>query len=99
MNVLNVGEQIITFSTTIILSFGVASLLNLVLIKFKRWLVFLLPSLLLILGLVLLVLAIIDQDWGRLGYLLYASIMLILSLGAAISGFLFYFVFTKKVNR
>lgn len=92
----NIVNQIINYGIAILMSFGVASLINLILVKIKRILVFVLPGILFGGGAAMLLMGWIATDWEKVFLILFGTLAMIAFAGAMLSSLLFWFVIKKK---
>lgn len=85
------GAQLLTFGIAILIVFGITYLIDIFLAKVKKILVFALPSLFLIAGILFFVLGLLSDDWGALGFLLYGAFSAIAFVGSLIAGLVMWF--------
>jgi hypothetical protein len=83
-------QQIFTIIVAVLISVLVTYLITFLLIKINKKLTFLLPGILFIGSAIFWILGLIDDTWGALGYLIYASFSLIAAVGALISSLIIW---------
>jgi hypothetical protein len=92
----NVFTQALTFGIPVAIVFGITYLINLWLVKKKKWYVFILPVIFFVIGIVFWALGLIADDWDTLGFIIFGVISALLSVGSLLSALLVYF---KKANE
>ena len=92
----NVFTQALTFGIPVAIVFGITYLINLWLVKKKKWYVFILPVIFFVIGIVFWALGLISDDWDALGFIIFGVISALLSVGSLLSALLVYF---KKANE
>ncbi|HPG42717.1 MAG TPA: hypothetical protein PLJ98_02805 [Acholeplasmataceae bacterium] len=94
--VLNVFTQALTLGIPVAIVFGITYLINLWLVKKKKWYVFILPVIFFVIGIMFWALGLVADDWGAIGFMIYGVLSALLAVGSLLSALLVYF---KKANE
>ena len=89
--ILNVAGQIFTFGIAILFAFGVSYLFDIFLYRLNKKFIFGMPLIFFIAAVVLWILGLLSDDWGALGFLLYASFSTIAFLGSILAALLMWY--------
>ena len=92
----NVFTQALTLGIPVAIVFGITYLINLWLVKKKKWYVFILPVIFFVIGIMFWALGLVADDWGAIGFMIYGVLSAILAVGSLLSALLVYF---KKANE
>lgn len=92
----NVFTQALTLGIPVAIVFGITYLINLWLVKKKKWYVFILPVIFFVIGIIFWTLGLVADDWGAIGFMIYGVLSALLAVGSLLSALLVYF---KKANE
>lgn len=87
----NVVVQMFTFGAAVLVLFGISYGIDIFLYKVKKILVFALPALFLVAGILFFILARLSDNWGALGFIIYAVFSTVAFVGSLLAGLLMWF--------